>query len=393
VLIPRTRVVHARASGAFGEFEVTHDVSDLTSAAFLNGIGTKSRCLLRVSTVGPESGSADAIRDVRGWGMKIYTSEGNQDFVFNDTPVFFVRDPIKFPSLNRSHKRHPRTALPDATMFWDFHNNNPEGYHELMQLFSDRGTPASIRNIHSYSGHTYKLTTSDGNFTYVKFHFRTNQGIKTFTAAEATKVSGENPDFHRQDLYNAIEKGDFPSWTLFIQTMTPAQAETFRFNIFDMTKVWPQAEFPLRPVGKLTLNENPSNYFRDIEQAAFSPSNIVPGIAPSADPMLQARMFAYPDAARYRLGVNYQTLPPNTPAVPVYAPYQRDGASMHGSNYGGDPNYVNSSLKNISFQGKVMAKGVSQHDLWTAEVCNFTSEISDEDFVQAKGLWGVLGIG
>jgi catalase len=191
--------------------------------------------------------------------LKIYTTEGNQDFVFNDTPVFFVRDPIKFPSLNRSHKRHPRTGLPDATMFWDFHNGNPEGYHELIQLFSDRGTPASIRNIHAYSGHAYKFTKEDGTFSYVKFTFRTNQGIKTFTNEEATKIAGENPDYHRKDLYDAIERGEFPSWTLYVQVMSPEEAETFRWNIFDMTKVWPQSEYPLRPVGKLTLNENVSS--------------------------------------------------------------------------------------------------------------------------------------
>jgi catalase len=234
----------------------TTTVSDLTSAAFLNGIGTKSRCVLRVSTVAPESGGADSVRDVRGWGLKIYTSEGNQDFVFNDTPVFFVRDPIKFPSLNRSHKRHPQTGLPDSTMFWDFHNNNQEGIHELMQLFSDRGTPKGIRFIHAYSGHTYKLVKDDGTFHYVKFVFRTNQGIETFTNDEAVKMCGQNPDYQRQDLYNAIEKGDFPSWNLYVQVMTPEQAEGYRWNIFDMTKVWPQGEFPLRQVGKLTLNEN-----------------------------------------------------------------------------------------------------------------------------------------
>ncbi|KAF2807036.1 catalase-domain-containing protein [Mytilinidion resinicola] len=385
------RVVHASAVGAFGEFEVTHDVTDITSAAFLSKIGKKSKCLLRVSTVGPEAGGADTVRDVRGWGMKIYTEEGNQDFVFNDIPVFFIRDPIKFPSVNRSHKRHPRTHLGDWSMFWDFHNTNQEGIHALMILFSDRGTPASIRNINSYSGHTYKLVKDDGSFKYVKFHFKTNQGIKNLTRSEATKLAGENPDAHLQDLHDSIEHGDFPSWTLYVQVMDPADAETYRWNIFDMTKVWPQKDYPLRPVGKLTLNENPSNYFRDIEQAAFSPSNMVPGIAPSADPMLQARMFAYPDAARYRLGVNYQTLPPNAAKSPVYSPYQRDGAMVFGSNYGGDPNYVRSTQKEVAFRKTAtIAKG-NPHEKWVGEVSDFSSEVTDEDFVQARDLWKVLG--
>lgn len=385
------RVVHASAAGAFGELEVTHDVSDITSAAFLNGVGKKSKVLLRISTVGPEKGSADTVRDVRGWGMKIYTEEGNQDFVFNDIPVFFVRDPIKFPSLNRSHKRHPRTHLADSTMFWDFHNNNQEGVHALMQLFSDRGTPASLRHINAYSGHTYKFTKEDGTFKYVKFHFKTNQGIQNLTREQAAKIAGENPDYHVEDLFNAIDRGDFPSWTLYVQVMGPSEAENYRWNVFDMTKVWPQSEYPLRPVAKLTLNENPSNYFRDIEQAAFSPSTMVPGVAPSADPMLQARMFAYPDAARYRLGVNYQQLPSNSAKSPVYSPYQRDGFMTFKSNYGGDPNYVRSTQRPIAFRNKPTTNTQRTHEQWVGEVCDFSSGVTNDDFLQAEGLWEVLG--
>jgi catalase len=386
------RVVHARASGAFGEFEVTHDNSDITSAAFLNGIGKKSRCLLRLSTVGPEFGSADCVRDVRGYALKVYIEEGNQDFVCNDFPVFFVRDPIKFPSLNRSHKRNPATGLPDATMFWDFHNGNPEGYHTIMHLFGDRGTPKSIRHLHGYGNHTYKLTKEDSSFKYVKFHFLTNQGIENNTNDEAVRLAGSDPDYHRRDLWNAIERGDYPSWNVYVQVMDPSDAEKYRWNIFDMTKVWPRADYPLRQIGKYTLNENPTNFFRDIEQAAFSPSTMVPGIAPTADPMLQARMFAYPDAARYRLGVNYQQLPSNAPKSPVYTPYERDGFATTGSNYGGDPNYVNSSLKRVNFKGKIGANGASyQHEEWVGKVCGFTSEVTDEDFVQAKMLWDIMG--
>jgi len=250
------RVVHAHAVGAWGEFEVTHDISHLTSAKFLTGIGKKSKTLSRISTVGGERGSADTARDVRGWALKIFTEDGNQDFVFNDIPVFFIRDPIKFPSLNRSHKRHPATNITDATMFWDFHSHNQEGIHALMHIFSDRGTPKSVRHVNGYSGHTYKLTKPDRTFHYVKFHFKSNQGNETLTNDEAARLAGQDPDNHAADLYNAIEAGNFPSWTLHIQVMTPEQAEAYRWNVFDMTKVWPHADFPLQPVGKLIFNKN-----------------------------------------------------------------------------------------------------------------------------------------
>ncbi|KAF6822650.1 Catalase 1 [Colletotrichum plurivorum] len=387
------RVVHARAVGAFGEFEVTHDVSHFTSAKFLNGIGKKSKVLLRVSTVGPERGSADTVRDVRGWGMKIFTEEGNQDWVFNSIPVFFIRDPIKFPSVNRSHKRNPATNVSDPTMFWDFHNNNQEGIHALMHLFSGRGTPKSVRHINSYSGHTYKLTKDHGTFCYVKIHIKSNQGVQNLTQDEAVKLAGENPDAHTADLYDSIARGDFPSWNVFFQVMDPRDAEKYRWNIFDMTKVWPHADYPLIPVGKLTLNKNPSNYFANIEQAAFSPSNMVRGFAPSADPMLQARMFAYNDAARYRLGVNYQQLPCNRAISPVYSPYQRDGFMTFGDNYGGDPNYVLSDLKPVAFVGNEGASGyaLGGHEEWVGRVCGFTSQVVEDDFVQARAFWNVLG--
>lgn len=250
------RVVHANAVGAWGEFEVTHDISHLTCANFLTGVGKKSKTLARISTVGPGAGAADTVRDVRGWALKIFTEEGNQDFVFNNIPVFFVRDPIKFPSMNRSHKRHPATNMTDATMFWDFHSQNQEGIHALMLLFSDRGIPKSIRHVNSYSGHTYKLMKSDGSFQYVKFHFKSNQGNDTLTSAEADRLAGVDPDDHKADMYDAIESGNFPSWTLYIQTMPPQHAETYRWNVFDMTKVWPHSDFPLQPVGKLTFNKN-----------------------------------------------------------------------------------------------------------------------------------------
>ncbi|KAK4233203.1 catalase core domain-containing protein, partial [Achaetomium macrosporum] len=325
------RAVHARAVGTLGEFKATHDISHLTSAKFPQ-IGKRSKTLARISTVGPGAGSAETVRDVRGRALKIFTEEGNQDFVFNNIPVFFIRDPIKFPSLNRSHKRHPASNLTDATMFCDFHTQNQEGIHALMLLFSDRGTPKSTRHTDGYSGHTYKLTKEDGTFHYVKFHFKSNQGNETLTD-EAQRLAGEDPDNHTADLYNAIE-----------------EAETYRWNVFDMTKVWPHEDFPLQPVGKLTFNKNPDNDFADIEQAAFSPSTMVRGVAPSADPILQARMFACPDAGRYRLRANYQQLPCNRAAAPVYWPYQRDGRATVNGNYGGDPNYVRSALRSVAFR-------------------------------------------
>ncbi|KAH8668125.1 catalase [Tricladium varicosporioides] len=384
------RVVHAKAAGAFGTFEVTHDISDITSAKFLNGVGKKTPALARISTVGGEKGSADTVRDVRGWAIKFYTEEGNQDWVFNNTPVFFIRDPIKFPSLNRSHKRHPQTNLQDATMFWDYHNNNPEGLHQLMILFSDRGTPYSLRHTSAFSGHTYKFSTAT-SFNYVKIHLLTNQGIKNFTSAEATKLAGEEPDHNTKDLFDSIEKGEYPSWTAYVQVMSKEQAEGYKWNIFDMTKVWPHADFPLRPFGKLTLNKNPSNYFRDIEQAAFSPSTMVPGILPSADPILQARMFSYPDAARYRLGTNYQLLPSNHALSPIYSPYQRDGFANFSENYGPDPNYVNSGLRPLAKPVHAFGNEGKNHDEWAGQVASWTSEMNDVDFEQPRALWGVFG--
>ncbi|KAL4962984.1 catalase [Aspergillus stella-maris] len=391
------RVVHAKAVGCYGEFEATRDCSDFTSASYLSQVGKKTPVLQRVSTVGGESGSADTARDVHGWAMKLYTDEGNLDWVFNNTPVFFIRDPIKFPSMNRSHKRHPQTHLLDVNMFWDFHVGNPEGIHQLMVLFSDRGTPKSVRHMNAYSGHTYKFTKGDGTFKYAKIHMKTRQGIQNLTSKEASKLAGHNPDYMIQDMFEAIERGKYPVWDVFVQLMTPEEAEKYRWNVFDMTKVWPHIDFPLIQIGKLTMNRNPRNYFADIEQAAFSPSTMVPGFAPSADPVLQARLFAYPDAARYRLGVNYQQLPTNAAKVQVYCPFQRDGKMRFDDNYSGDPNYVGSSIKPTNFYQDVKRESVAalnldvQHEKWAGEVSAYTSEITDEDFVQPAALWEVIG--
>ncbi|MCJ1322461.1 hypothetical protein MMC15_007810 [Xylographa vitiligo] len=348
-------------------------------------MGKKTKVLARISTVAGEKGSSDTVRDIRGWALKHFTEEGNQDFVFNDLPVFFIRDPIKFPSLNRSHKRHPQTNVPDATMFWDFHNHNQEGIHCLMHLFGLRGVPASLRNINAYGNHTYKLGKPDGTFKYIKWHYKPDAGIQNLTAKEAVRLAGEDPDYHVNDLYHAIEKGDYPTWTLYIQVMDPKEAETYRWNIFDMTKIWPHHDYPLIPIGKLTLNQNPDNYFQDIEQAAFSPSNMVPGVAPSADIMLQARMFSYPDAARYRVGPNYQQLPCNIPLSKVYSPYQRDGPATINGNYGGDPDYVRSSFRPLAHGPKDVA-----HDEWVGKVQAYSSDVEEDDFVQARDLWKIM---
>lgn len=339
-------VVHAKAAGAWGEFEVTHDVTHITSADFLKEVGKKTKVLARISTVAGARGSSDTVRDIRGWALKMFTDEGNWDLVGNDLPVFFIRDPVKFPSLNRSHQTHPQTHVPDASMFFDFHNANQEGVHALMQLYGNRGVPESLRNINGYGVHTFKFgKPEDGTFKYVKIHFKPDAGNKTMKSEDAVRLAGEEPDYHVKDLYNAIEKGDFPTWTMYLQVMDPKEAETYRWNIFDATKIWPHKDYPLIPVGKLTLNKNPENYFQEVEQAAFSPSTLVPGIYPSADMMLQARMFSYPDAARYRVGPNYQQLHPNK-AKHVYCPYQRDGPMRVDGNYGADPHYGKPPKKN-----------------------------------------------
>ena len=388
------RVVHAKGAGAYGEFEVTHDISDLTSADIFNGIGKKTKCVARFSTVGGEKGSPDSARDPRGFSIKFYTEEGNLDWVFNNTPIFFLRDPTKFPLFIHTQKRHPQTNLKDATMFWDYLSNNQEAIHQVMHLFSDRGTPYSYRHMHGYSGHTYKFTKRDGTFHYVQIHVRTDQGSKTFTHDEAGHMASQNPDWHTQDLFNAIERGEYPSWTVYVQTMTPKQAESFRFSIFDLTKVWPHKEFPLRPIGKFTLNKNPENYFAEIEQAAFSPSHTVPGVEPSADPVLQSRLFSYPDTHRHRLGVNYQSIPVNCP-LHAFNPLQRDGAfagvtqanNYSANNYGAQPNYL-SSFRPITFRP---VRNHDAHENWVGQATAFTTQVTDDDFVQAKALWDVLG--
>ncbi len=332
------RIVHAKGAGAFGYFEVTHDLIKYTKAKFLSEVGKRTELVVRFSTVGGEKGSADAERDPRGFAVKLYTEEGNYDFVGNNTPVFFIRDPLKFPDFIHTQKRDPATNLKDPDMFWDFLSLTPESIHQVTILFSDRGTPKSHRHMNGYSGHSFMWYNEKEEYVWVKIHFKTAQGIQNLTRQEAEILKGRDPDHATRDLYEAIERGDYPTWNVFIQIMTPEEAETYRFNPFDITKVWPHGDYPLKPVGKMVLNRNPTNYFTDVEQAAFSPGNLVPGIAPSPDKMLQGRLFSYHDAHRYRLGANFQQLPVNAPKVKVLN-YQRDGFMRLKSDFEGAPNY------------------------------------------------------
>jgi len=340
------RVVHAKGAGAKGYFEVTNDISKYCKANIFNKIGKKTPLAVRFSTVGGESGSADTARDPRGFAVKFYTEEGNWDLVGNNTPIFFIRDPIFFPSFIHTQKRNPVTHLKDPDMFWDFISLRPETTHQVSFLFSDRGTPQGFRHMNGYGSHTFKMVNADDEAVYCKFHFKCQQGIKNFFAEEADKMAAEDPDFAIRDLYNAISNGDAPSWNLHIQVMTFAEAESFRWNPFDLTKTWPQSEYPLIPVGRMVLDENPSNYFADVEQIAFSPSHMVPGIEASPDKMLQGRLFSYPDTHRHRLGSNYMQIPINCPfqsKKPVQY-YQRDGPQCVTANGGGAPNYFPNSF-------------------------------------------------
>jgi catalase len=333
------RVVHAKGAGAGGYFEVTADVAKYTKARFLSEIGKRTEVFVRFSTVGGERGSADAARDPRGFAVKFYTEEGNYDMTGNNTPVFFIRDPLKFPDFIHTQKRNQATNLPDPDMFWDFLSLTPESIHQVTILFSDRGTPATYRHMNGYSSHTFKWYNKKGEYFWVQYHFKTDQGIKNLTREDATRISGEDPNHATRDLYEAIERGDYPSWTLEMQIMTPEQAKDYRFDIFDITKVWPHGDVPPIKIGKLVLNRNPANYFAEVEQAAFSPGNLVPGIAASPDKMLQGRLFSYHDTHIHRLGPNYHMLPVNAPKNAPENSYQRDGFMRFNANGGGGPNY------------------------------------------------------
>ncbi|MGD1873027.1 MAG: catalase [Mastigocoleus sp.] len=332
------RVVHAKGAGAFGTFTVTNDITRYTKAKLFSEVGKQTPLLARFSTVGGEKGSADAERDPRGFAIKFYTEQGNWDMVGNNTPVFFIRDPLKFPDFIHTQKRCPGSNLKDPIMRWDYWSQSPEALHQVTILYSDRGIPKSHRHMNGYGSHTYSFINADNQRVWVKFHFKTMQGIENLTEEEANKVKAENPDHSTQDLWDSIKEGNYPKWRFCIQVMTEEQAETHSDNPFDLTKVWKHSEYPLIEVGIMELNRNPDNYFAQIEQAAFSPSAIVPGIDFSPDKTLLARVMSYADAHRYRLGTNYQQLPVNAPQCP-FANYQRDGAMTFGDNGGSSPNY------------------------------------------------------
>jgi catalase len=377
------RIVHAKGAGAGGYFELTKDVSKYTKAKFLSDVGKCTEVFVRFSTVGGEKGSADAERDPRGFAVKFYTEEGNYDLVGNNTPVFFIRDPLKFPDFIHTQKRNPGTNLKDANMFWDFLSLTPESLHQVTILFSDRGTPKSYRYMNGYGSHTYKWYNQEGEIFWVKYHFKTNQGAKNLTREEAERLKGSDPDHATRDLHNAIKNGEFPSWTLQMQIMPAEEAKNYRFDIFDVTKVWPHQDYPPIDIGKMVLNRNPSNYFAEVEQAAFSPGNFVPGIGTSPDKMLQGRLFAYHDAHRYRLGANYLLLPVNQPKGVKAKNYQRDGLMRFDGNEGDTVNYYPNSF------------GGPEPDLKTAEPTFEVSGIAirqpyihpNSDFVQPGDLY------
>ena len=342
-VIPERRM-HAKGSGAFGTFTVTHDITRYTRAAIFSKVGKQTEMFARFTTVAGERGAADAERDIRGFALKFYTEEGNWDMVGNNTPVFFLRDPRKFPDLNKAVKRDPRTNLRSATYNWDFWTLLPEALHQVTVVMSDRGIPASYRHMHGFGSHTYSFWNAAGERFWVKFHFRTQQGIRNLTDAEAEAVIGKDRESHQRDLYEAIERGDFPKWTMYVQVMPETDAEKVPYHPFDLTKVWPHKDYPLIEVGEFELNRNPENFFADVEQSAFAPSNLVPGIGVSPDKMLQARLFNYADAQRYRLGVNYHQIPVNAARCPVHSNH-RDGYGRADGNYGSRPHYEPNSFQ------------------------------------------------
>jgi len=377
------RVVHAKGAGAHGYFEVTNDVTKYTCADFLSEVGKKTEVFARFSTVGGEKGSADSERDPRGFALKFYTEEGNYDMVGNNTPVFFIRDPLKFPDFIHTQKRNPANNLKDADMFWDFLSLTPESIHQVTILFSDRGTPRTYRNMNGYSSHAYMWYNKKGEYFWVQLHFKTEQRIDNFTGEEAAKMRGIDPDCVTRDLNESIGRGDHPSWRLEVQIMTPEQAKEYRFDPFDITKVWPHGDFPPMDVGRLVLNRNPDNYFAEVEQAAFSPGNFVHGIGPSPDKMLQGRLFSYHDTHRHRLGPNYHILPINAPKACKMDSYQRDGYMRFDDNGGGEPNYWPNSFGGPNPDPDLVFPKLDISGM----AARHAYELGDVDFVQPAALY------
>ena len=351
------RVVHAKGAGAFGFFEVTNDISKYTKANFLNKMGKKTDVLVRFSTVGGEKGSSDFERDPRGFAIKFYTEEGNYDLVGNNLPVFFIRDPFKFPDMVHTHKRNPQSNLKDANAFWDFFSHSPESTHMVTMLFTDRGTPKSFRNMNGFGVHTFKFVNAKGEGFWIKWHFKPTALVQSYTAAEAAHA---NSDGATQDLFEHIKQGNSAEWKAYVQIMPLAASETYRHDPFDVTKVWLHKDYPLLPVGRLVLNRNPENFFQDIEQAAFSPANFVPGIEASPDKLLQGRLFSYPDTQRHRLGPNFAQIPVNCPYANKVgvANYQRDGAMRIDGNGGHSVNYHPNSYDGPTADAKYNEKEI-----------------------------------
>ncbi|WP_455662515.1 catalase KatA [Pradoshia sp.] len=378
------RVVHAKGGGAHGYFEVTNDVTQYTKAAFLSEVGKKTPLFIRFSTVAGELGSADTLRDPRGFAVKLYTEEGNYDIVGNNTPVFFIRDAIKFPDFIHTQKRDPKTHLKNPNAVWDFWSLSPESLHQVTILMSDRGIPATWRHMHGFGSHTFKWTNAEGQGVWIKYHWKCEQGIKNLSSELAAELAGTNPDYHIEDLHNAIEAGDYPSWKLCVQIMPLEDANTYRFDPFDVTKVWSQKDYPLIEVGRMVLNKNPENYFAEVEQATFSPGNLVPGVDVSPDKLLQGRLFAYADAHRYRVGANHNHLPINRPVVEVNN-HQRDGQMNPTSNGGGSMYYEPNS-----FGGPNESKQDKQAEFEVEGYAASTAYDNDDFYTQAGDLYRLL---
>lgn len=384
-VIPERRM-HAKGSGAFGTFTVTHDISQYTRAKFLSQIGKKTEMFARFTTVAGERGAADAERDIRGFALKFYTEEGNWDMVGNNTPVFFLRDPRKFPDLNKAVKRDPRTNLRSATYNWDFWTLLPEALHQVTIVMSDRGIPKSYRHMHGFGSHTFSLINAANERFWVKFHFITQQGIENLTDAEAGELVGKDRESHQRDLYDAIESGNFPKWKMAVQIMPEAEAEKVPYHPFDLTKIWPKGDYPLIEVGEFELNRNPENFFLDVEQSAFAPSNLVPGISVSPDKMLQARLFNYADAQRYRLGVNYQQIPVNAARCPVFSNH-RDGQGRVDANYGGTLHYEPNSF--VQWQEQPQYREPALKITGDADFWNYRED-DDDYFSQPRALFQLM---
>jgi catalase len=379
------RIVHAKGSGAYGTFTVTHDISKYTRASVFSEIGKKTDAFLRFSTVAGEKGSADTERDPRGFAVKFYTDDGIWDVVGNNTPVFFERDPLKFPDFVHSQKRDPQTGYKNPFRMWDYWQNAPQAIHQMTILFSDRGIPDGYRFMNGFGSHTFRFWNKNDERFWVKFHFKSDQGVKCLAGEEAARIAGEDPDYAGRDLFEAIERKEFPRWNLKIQVMPEADADNYKVNPFDLTKVWSHKDYPLIDVGVLELNRNPENYFAEVEQAAFSPSNLPPGIGASPDKMLQARLFAYPDAQRYRIGANFQALPVNRPRNGANN-YQRDGALRFDGNHGAKDNYEPNG-----FGGPVSDPIAKEPVLQlTGDARRYDGRRGNDDFSQAGELYNIM---